>query len=308
MRNTIEEWFSLYDLDPPFDFMSSLDELMLVTNSVMEQQRPDLLCELVKEIKCKPWLVTVGGGIWCVATLLSCPDPSPSWVATTLSIVAHVDHENESLIVPADIHDDYSLLGPIARTCAGSDSEDEEFQTGLINLMYALVEDSPDTSVMAKKLGGITDTLVSYLWPVEDHLIDCYSKLLATLEILSDDMEISEHLVDAGIVGMLFFLLEFAVSSVQQIRNNPEKLSASRALGAEVDLSQFKAIKTSFKILDRLRSGSERACARIEDMNERELNLLQLALRECVEHTTTYLAGRRVLSRHYMRFEPSNFE
>ena len=88
---------------------------------------------------------------------------------------------------------------------------------------------------------------------------------------------------------------------MRKIRNNPKKLSVSRALGAKVDLAQFKAIKTSFKILDKLH-----ACAQIEDMNEHELNLLQLALHEYVKHTI--LAGRRVLSRHYMRFEPSNFE
>jgi hypothetical protein len=64
---------------------------------------------------------------------------------TAVSIVACPENEDE-LLVPADIHPEYSLLGPISRACEG-------FIAGLINLMHALLMSSPDISAMA----GTTD-------------------------------------------------------------------------------------------------------------------------------------------------------
>lgn len=299
MRAEIEDWFSRYDLDPPFDFVSNLDDVMLATNSVVEQQRQDLLLQLSISIVCKPRLVAGGAGIWCVATLLSCPNPSPKWVVTALSIVAHADQDTKSLIVPADIHSDYSFLGPIARTCGDYESKKEKFQTGLVNLMHALVIDSPHISVMAEKLAEIIDTLVSYLWPVGEHMAYCYSKLLATLETLAKDIEIGNYLVNAKIMGFLFCILEYAVAEEQEIRDDPELEPFVMALGSEVGLAQFRAIKSCFTILDRLRSGSERACAQLESLEESDLTLIQLALGRCTPETSVYLAGARVLARHF---------
>jgi hypothetical protein len=54
MRNIMEDWFSHYDLGPPFDFISKQDDLVVAMDSVLKQRKSSLLLELESAIRSKP--------------------------------------------------------------------------------------------------------------------------------------------------------------------------------------------------------------------------------------------------------------
>jgi hypothetical protein len=83
-------------------------------------------------------------------------------------------------------------------------------------------------------------------------------------------------MIDAEIIQMLFNLLEFGVSTSIEIRDNPEKASASLAVG---EFGKFLVIRISVKILDRLCICSEQARARIGQMVEGEFMVLTRVVR-----------------------------
>jgi hypothetical protein len=51
MRNIMEQWFSRYELDPPFEFISNQEDLVAAAISVAQQPKLELLREFRDEIK-----------------------------------------------------------------------------------------------------------------------------------------------------------------------------------------------------------------------------------------------------------------
>jgi hypothetical protein len=185
----MDMWFFQYKNEPPFNSISTRGFLMGSTFSVVKQCKESLLREFRREIKEKLWLLKNRGDMWCMNTPFLYQRPSFSWVTMMLSIISHVDY-NENLLVPASIYLDYSLLSPIKEAQeyeVAMSNGIADFKPGFTNFIHELIMSTPDIIFMEVKMGRIVEALVRNMWPVpQSFRFSWYLKQLVTLEHLSD--------------------------------------------------------------------------------------------------------------------------
>lgn len=168
LRQRIQTWFSHFTQPSPFAFISTSHHLFLAINSLTTNPTPSITD--IRDLKTTlhhPSRATLleTRGLWCMAKILARSNLEPGFAAVAISIVAQVHDVN--LPPPSSMdtitHDEYfEMMANIAKTCEEGNEFESDFETGLVNLWRALVEDPGFISIVKSNMTQINQSVRSF--------------------------------------------------------------------------------------------------------------------------------------------------